>query len=264
MQLPGYTALLSLVVLNYLGAASARIPLIWRRAAGIPTTNTLSPLRDVTLDDLTTPQEGRTNQYEEVYETVFEDHWGADDVLSYYDYINDTLYQTISTGLIDQNTAYPIESRIVEPITPVDPDPGNIQEPLTSLNATPIFCGHRILVLLQYQADTPAEKSVRTALRQAWRLLAAIRNKWAPRDETDPVWKPEGTMAIPKKPNSLAGKVYTSSVDFEWGQYLPFKIQVLGRTRFSEDVSEWVILALVDPDDPDSQCPFTNDVLIPE
>ncbi|KAJ6263028.1 hypothetical protein Dda_1586 [Drechslerella dactyloides] len=204
------------------------------------------------------------NQYAQVYETVFEDHWGDYEDLGYYNYVNDTLYQTISTGLVDQDTAYPINSWITEPITPVDPDPGNVIEPLTSLNATPIFCGHRIMVLLQYQADYETKISVRAVLRQAWRLLAAIRNKWEVAGKTDPVWKPGGTIAIPKKPDSLAGKVYTTTVDFQWGQYLPVKIQVLGRTRFSEDPSEWVILAVMDPNDLDSQCPFTNDALIPQ
>ncbi|KAF3916325.1 hypothetical protein ABW21_db0204225 [Orbilia brochopaga] len=245
--------------------AQAATPYMWRRGAGgIPTGNTLSPLRDVTLKDLSKPQNGSSNQYEGLYETVFEDHWGADNVISFMNYVNDTLYDAISKGLIGDNAAYPIDSLINEPMTGVDPDPGNIQAPLTSLNATPIFCGHRILVLLQYESDIPADKAVKTALRQAWRLLAAIRNKWAPPGASDPAWSPTGTMAIPKKPDSLAGKFYTSPLDFQWGSYLPFPMQVLGRTRFSEDISEWVILALVDPENPDAECPFTNDALIPE
>ncbi|EPS43597.1 hypothetical protein H072_2383 [Dactylellina haptotyla CBS 200.50] len=196
------------------------------------------------------------NQYQFWYTNIFEDHWGDHADVNYYDFLDQELSDAINNG-----GGCPDGFR-AEGVTRIDSDPDFAEQPLDTLEATPVFCQNKIMVFAQYDPRIlnprapmePRPLSCRVALYRIQELVGAIKNKWNPTaqaNSTVPGWK-----ALPESPNTYANKVYNEKVAFKWENFDSVNVQIVGRTRWSEDRSEWFILGLLDRNDKSDQCPF--------
>ncbi|KAK6532469.1 hypothetical protein TWF281_006658 [Arthrobotrys megalospora] len=202
-----------------------------------------------------------TNQYFNWFDNIFEDHWGNRFDVEYWKYVEGILNKGWNNSEI-----YRKRDRCKEEVTPTDPDPDYVTSPQDNIVATPIFCDSGVVVLVQYNpaSGTPEglkegrNVSCMSYVFRAYGLAAAINNKWYPDTGTfNPMFK--GRKAIPGAPDSLSGKVYNERIKFQWEAYREVDLQVIGRTRWSEDQTEWIILALLH----DSEyCPFRPDAFI--
>ncbi|KAF3192584.1 hypothetical protein TWF788_000193 [Orbilia oligospora] len=213
------------------------------------------------LRDFDKPK-GNTNQYYNWYDNIFEDHWGDRLDIGYTQFVENTLSKGWNTTEIYLKGEY-----CKEEVTPVDPDPDFAKSPLNRIIATPIFCARGIMVLLQYDPAlaTPAgvkeDRSVpcRAYALRAYELAAAIDNKYKDGDGIfDPMFR--GRKAIPAAPDNLAGKVYSEVVVFKWQSFNEVNIRIIGRTRWSQDQSEWIVLAVLE--NSTDNCPFRVDSFV--
>ncbi|KAF3929912.1 hypothetical protein AA313_de0202530 [Arthrobotrys entomopaga] len=231
-------------------------------------------------------QPAGTNQYAHTPDqTIFEDHWGDHTDIGHYDYLS---------GLADDASnnhglCHGPNASCTEWVSGVDPDPKFAGAPRDKIHAIPIFCQDKMIVFVQYDpslAKPPGPPGSRPVfcdrqMYQIRQLIAAIRNKWVtyyyrkehPNSKgdvpnIDPEWKWVSAFpAIAPKdaPKSYEGSVYKDRVTFQILNYDAIQVQIVGRTRWSQDQSEWAILGLINPDDPSAGCPFrlplVNDTL---
>ncbi|RVD85451.1 uncharacterized protein DFL_003772 [Arthrobotrys flagrans] len=207
------------------------------------------------LRDFDKPK-GNTNQYYNWYDNIFEDHWGDRLDIGYTQFVEQTLRKGWEGGEVYVKGEY-----CKEEVTPVNPDPDFAKSPLDRIIATPIFCERGIMVLLQYDPTlaTPAGakkgRSVpcRPYAFRAYELAVAIDNKYKNSNGAfDPMF--QGRKAIPSAPDSLVGKVYDEVVSFKWQTFDEVRIRIIGRTRWSQDQSEWIVLAILE--NTLDNCPF--------
>ncbi|KAK6501330.1 hypothetical protein TWF481_009172 [Arthrobotrys musiformis] len=240
-------------------AVAAAVPPA-RRSAGGKKDPAILDFEALRLDK---PQ-GSTNQYYKWYDNIFEDHWGDRFDIGYTQFVEEMLRKGWEGGEI-----YRQGQTCRERVTPVDSDPDYTKAPLDRIVASPIFCHRGIMILVQYNpelATPPGAKEERqipckSYAFRAYELAAAIDNKYRGADGGvfDPMFR--GRKAIPNAPDNLVGKVYNPVVTFQWETFTEVNLQIVGRTRWSEDQSEWIILAILEGGV--ETCPFRVDTSTP-
>ncbi|KAK6358063.1 hypothetical protein TWF730_007418 [Orbilia blumenaviensis] len=207
-----------------------------------------------------------TNQYYGWYDNIFEDHWGDRNDIKYSAFLEEVL----RAGR-DTTEFFMPQSECKELVTPVDPDPEFAGPPRDTLAATAIFCNRGIMVLVQYdpalaeppQPKEPRNIKCRAYMYKAYELAAAIDAKYRDDDNSpfDPIFK--GRKAIPQGDGeSFREMVYQELVKYQYDPSHPeVMLQVVGRTRWSLDQSEWIILAILE--NGSQSCPFRVDAISP-
>ncbi|KAK6348001.1 hypothetical protein TWF718_005822 [Orbilia javanica] len=205
------------------------------------------------LRDFQKPKDNK-NQYYNWYDNIFEDHWGERIDIGYTQFLEETLRKGW-----DSDSIYRKGDLCVEETTSVDPDPDFAKVPLERIVATPIFCERGIVILVQYdpgRAEPAGPQENRNVpcnsyAYRAYELAAAINNKYDGSGAFDPMFK---RKAVPNTPDSLFGKVYQEVVSFKWRTFDEVNLRIVGRTRWSQDQSEWIILAILE--NSSDNCPF--------